>query len=156
MSTGTDPTKPRTIEVVDDSFNLLRSEVISLPIIGKVAAGMPLFAEENITGYFPIAAEFIHKGKFFVLAVQGNSMINIGIYDGDYIIVESKNTANNGEIVVALVEDDNSMEPSATVKTFYREDDYIRLQPENDMMEPIIVNDCEIIGKVIGVYRSME
>ena len=102
-----DPTKPRTIEVVDDSFNLLRSEVISLPIIGKVAAGMPLFAEENITGYFPIAAEFIHKGKFFVLAVQGNSMINIGIYDGDYIIVESKNTANNGEIVVALVEDDN-------------------------------------------------
>ena len=91
-----DPTKPRTIEVVDDSFNLLRSEVISLPIIGKVAAGMPLFAEENITGYFPIAAEFIHKGKFFVLAVQGNSMINIGIYDGDYIIVESKNTANNG------------------------------------------------------------
>lgn len=86
-----DPTKPRTIEVVDDSFNLLRSEVISLPIIGKVAAGMPLFAEENITGYFPIAAEFIHKGKFFVLAVQGNSMINIGIYDGDYIIVESKN-----------------------------------------------------------------
>ena len=151
-----DPTKPRTIEVVDDSFNLLRSEVISLPIIGKVAAGMPLFAEENITGYFPIAAEFIHKGKFFVLAVQGNSMINIGIYDGDYIIVESKNTANNGEVVVALVEDDNSMEPSATVKTFYREDDYIRLQPENDTMEPIIVNDCEIIGKVIGVYRSME
>ncbi len=83
-------------------------------------------------------------------------MINIGIYDGDYIIVESKNTANNGEVVVALVEDDNSMEPSATVKTFYREDDYIRLQPENDTMEPIIVNDCEIIGKVIGVYRSME
>lgn len=151
-----DPTKPRTIEIVDDSFNLLRSEVISLPIIGKVAAGMPLFAEENIEGYFPIAAEFIHKGKFFVLAVQGNSMINIGIYDGDYIIVESKNTANNGEVVVAMVEDDDSMEASATVKTFYREDDYIRLQPENDTMEPIIVNDCEIIGKVIGVYRSME
>jgi len=151
-----DPTKPRTIEVVDDSFNLLRSEVISLPIIGKVAAGVPLLAEENIQGYFPVAAEFIHKGEFFVLTVQGNSMINIGIYDGDYIIVESKSTANNGEIVVAIVEDDDSMEASATVKTFYREDDYIRLQPENDTMEPIIVNDCEIIGKVIGVYRSME
>lgn len=151
-----DATKPRTIEVVDDSFNLLRSEVISLPIIGKVAAGMPLFAEENITGYFPIAAEFIHKGKFFVLAVQGNSMIDIGIYDGDYIIVESKNTANNGEIVVALVKDDKSMEPAATVKTFYREDNYIRLQPENAAMEPIIVDDCEVVGKVIGVYRCME
>lgn len=151
-----DPTKPRTIEVVDDSFNILRSEVISLPIVGKVAAGVPLLAEENIEGYFPIAAEFIHKGEFFVLAVQGNSMINIGILDGDYIIVERKNTASNGEIVVAMVQDDDSLEASATVKTFYKEEDYIRLQPENDTMEPIIVQDCEIVGKVIGVYRSME
>lgn len=151
-----DPTKPRTIEVVDDSFNVLRSEVISLPIIGKVAAGIPLLAEENIEGYFPIAAEFMHKGECFVLKVQGNSMINVGIYDGDMIIVEKKNTASNGEIVVAMVQDEDSMEASATVKTFYREDEYIRLQPENDAMEPIIVKDCEIVGRVIGLYRSME
>lgn len=151
-----DPTKPRTIEVVDDSFNVLRSEIISLPVIGKVAAGVPLLAEENIEGYFPIAAEFMSKGECFVLKVQGNSMINIGIYDGDMIIVEKKNTAANGEIVVAMIQDEASMESSATVKTFYKEEGYIRLQPENDTMEPIIVKDCEIVGKVIGLYRSME
>ena len=150
-----DPTKPRTIEVVDDSFNVLRSEIISIPMIGRVAAGVPLLAEENIEGYFPIPAEFMPNNEAFILTVHGNSMINIGILDGDMIIVERKSTASNGEIVVALVADEASSEPAATVKRFYIEDGYIRLQPENDTMEPLIVNDCEIIGKVIGVYRKM-
>ena len=150
-----DPTKPRTIEVVDDSFNVLRSEIISIPMIGRVAAGAPLLAEENIEGYFPIPAEFMPNNEAFILTVHGNSMVNIGILDGDMIIVERKSTASNGEIVVALVADEASSEPAATVKRFYKEDGYIRLQPENDTMEPLIVNDCEIIGKVIGVYRKM-
>ena len=149
-----DPTKPRTIEVVDDSFNVLRSEIISIPMIGRVAAGVPLLAEENIEGYFPIPAEFMPNNEAFILTVHGNSMVNIGILDGDMIIVERKSTASNGEIVVALVADEASSEPAATVKRFYK-DGYIRLQPENDTMEPLIVNDCEIIGKVIGVYRKM-
>ena len=150
-----DPTKPRTIEVVDDSFNVLRSEIISIPMIGRVAAGVPLLAEENIEGYFPIPTEFMPNNEAFILTVHGNSMVNIGILDGDMIIVERKSTASNGEIVVALVADEASSEPAATVKRFYKEDGYIRLQPENDTMEPLIVNDCEIIGKVIGVYRKM-
>ena len=150
-----DPTKPRTIEVVDDSFNVLRSEIISIPMIGRVAAGVPLLAEENIEGYFPIPAEFMPNNEAFILTVHGNSMVNIGILDGDMIIVERKSTASNGEIVVALVADEASSEPAATVKRFYKEDGYIRLQPENDTMEPLIVNDCEIIGKVIGLYRKM-
>lgn len=150
-----DPTKPRTIEVVDDSFNVLRSEIISIPMIGRVAAGVPLLAEENIEGYFPIPAEFMPNNEAFILTVHGNSMVNIGILDGDMIIVERKSTASNREIVVALVADEASSEPAATVKRFYKEDGYIRLQPENDTMEPLIVNDCEIIGKVIGVYRKM-
>ena len=150
-----DPTKPRTIEVVDDSFNVLRSEIISIPMIGRVAAGVPLLAEENIEGYFPIPAEFMPNNEAFILTVHGNSMVNIGILDGDMIIVERKSTASNGEIVVALVADEASSEPAATVKRFYKEEGYIRLQPENDTMEPLIVNDCEIIGKVIGVYRKM-
>ena len=150
-----DPTKPRTIEVVDDSFNVLRSEIISIPMIGRVAAGVPLLAEENIEGYFPIPAEFMPNNEAFILTVHGNSMVNIGILDGDMIIVERKSTASNGEIVVALVADEASSNPAATVKRFYKEDGYIRLQPENDTMEPLIVNDCEIIGKVIGVYRKM-
>ena len=150
-----DPTKPRTIEVVDDSFHVLRSEIISIPMIGRVAAGVPLLAEENIEGYFPIPAEFMPNNEAFILTVHGNSMVNIGILDGDMIIVERKSTASNGEIVVALVADEASSEPAATVKRFYKEDGYIRLQPENDTMEPLIVNDCEIIGKVIGVYRKM-
>lgn len=150
-----DPTKPRTIEVVDDSFNVLRSEIISIPMIGRVAAGVPLLAEENIEGYFPIPAEFMPNNEAFILTVHGNSMVNSGILDDDMIIVERKSTASNGEIVVALVADEASSEPAATVKRFYKEDGYIRLQPENDTMEPLIVNDCEIIGKVIGVYRKM-
>ena len=142
-----DPTKPRAIEIIDDNFNLTRREVVNVPLIGQVAAGQPLLAVENITGYFPIPAEFIPKEKVFMLNVKGESMVNAGIYDGDQIIVKQQSTASNGEIVVALVDD------SATVKRFYKENGHIRLQPENDFMEPIIVDSCEIIGKVIGLIR---
>ncbi len=142
-----DPTKPRAIEIIDDNFNLTRREVVNVPLIGQVAAGQPLLAVENITGYFPIPAEFIPKEEVFMLNVKGESMVNAGIYDGDQIIVKQQSTASNGEIVVALVDD------SATVKRFYKENGHIRLQPENDFMEPIIVDFCEIIGKVIGLIR---
>lgn len=142
-----DPTKPRAIEIIDDNFNLTRREVVNVPLIGQVAAGQPLLAVENITGYFPIPGEFIPKEEVFMLNVKGESMVNAGIYDGDQIIVKQQSTASNGEIVVALVDD------SATVKRFYKENGHIRLQPENDFMEPIIVDSCEIIGKVIGLIR---
>ena len=141
------PTKPRAIEIIDDNFNLTRREVVNVPLIGQVAAGQPLLAVENITSYFPIPAEFIPKEEVFMLNVKGESMVNAGIYDGDQIIVKQQSTASNGEIVVALVDD------SATVKRFYKENGHIRLQPENDFMEPIIVDSCEIIGKVIGLIR---
>ena len=142
-----DPTKPRAIEIIDDNFNLTRREVVNVPLIGQVAAGQPLLAVENITSYFPIPAEFIPKEEVFMLNVKGESMVNAGIYDGDQIIVKQQSTASNGEIVVALVDD------SATVKRFYKENGHIRLQPENDFMEPIIVYSCAIIGKVIGLIR---
>ena len=142
-----DPTKPRAIEIIDDNFNLTRREVVNVPLIGQVAAGQPLLAVENITSYFPFPAEFIPKEEVFMLNVKGESMVNAGIYDGDQIIVKQQSTASNGEIVVALVDD------SATVKRFYKENGHIRLQPENDFMEPIIVDSCEIIGKVIGLIR---
>ncbi len=142
-----DPTKPRTIEIIDDNFNLTRREVVNVPLIGQVAAGQPLLAVENISSYFPIPAEFLPNEETFMLKVKGESMINMGIYEDDQIIVKKQNTARNGEVVVALVDD------SATVKRFYKEEDHIRLQPENDFMEPIIVDDCEILGKVIGLIR---
>lgn len=142
-----DPTKPRAIEILDDTFNLLRREVTNVPIIGRVAAGEPILAEQNIENYFPIPMEMLPNNQTFLLNVRGESMINAGILDGDMILVEERQTASDGEMVVALVEDE------ATVKTFYKEDGYIRLQPENDFMEPIIVDDVVIIGKVIGVFR---
>ena len=142
-----DPTKPRAIEIIDDTFNLTRREMVNVPMVGQVAAGEPILAEQNITNYFPIPMEFMPNNDTFMLTVRGDSMINVGIYDGDYVLVEKRQTASNGEIVVALVED------SATVKTFYKEADYYRLQPENDDMDPIIVMNCEILGKVIGVFR---
>ena len=142
-----DPTKPRAIEIIDDNFNLTRRELVNVPIVGKVAAGEPILAVENIESYFPVPMEFMPNEQCFMLKVQGDSMINAGIFDGDTIIVEQCQTARNGDMVVALVED------SATVKTFYREADHIRLQPENDMMDPIIVPDCQILGKVFGVFR---
>ena len=142
-----DPTKPRAIEIIDDNFNLTRREVINVPLVGRVAAGEPILAVENILSYFPIPAEFMPNTELFMLTVKGESMINAGIYDGDNIIVSRQNTAHNGEMVVALVDD------SATVKRFYKEEGHIRLQPENDYMDPIIVDNCEIIGKVIGIIR---
>jgi repressor LexA len=144
-----DPTKPRAIEIMDDSFNLTRREMVNVPMVGQVAAGEPILAEQNITNYFPIPMEFMPNNDTFMLTVRGDSMINVGIYDGDYVLVEKRQTASNGEIVVALVED------SATVKTFYKEAGYYRLQPENDDMDPIIVMNCEILGKVIGVFRFL-
>lgn len=142
-----DPTKPRAIEICDDSFQVVRTEMVSIPIVGNVAAGQPIFAEENIQDYFPVPSDVVPKGESFILNVRGDSMINAGILNGDRVFVSSCNTANNGDIVVALIED------SATVKRFYKEEDHIRLQPENDAMDPIIVDDCQIVGKVFGIFR---
>lgn len=142
-----DPTKPRAIEILDDSFQMVRREMVNVPIIGTVAAGQPILAEQNIEGYFPVPSELMPNAQSFILKVKGESMINAGILNGDSVIVQRQSTARNGEMVVALVED------SATVKTFYKEDGYYRLQPENDTMEPIIVEDCQILGKVFGVFR---
>ena len=142
-----DPTKPRAIEILDESFNFNRREMVNVPIIGRVAAGEPLLAQQNIENYFPIPAEMMPNKQTFLLQVQGESMINAGILNGDYILVQQQQTADNGDKIVALIDD------GATVKTFYREEGIIRLQPENDFMDPIIVKDCTILGKVIGVFR---
>ena len=142
-----DPTKPRAIEIVDENFNLTSREMVNVPIVGKVAAGEPILAVENIENYFPIPAEFMPNEPTFILQVQGESMINAGILDGDYVLVQQQPTANDGDMVVALVDD------SATVKTFYKENGYYRLQPENDFMDPIIVSEVMIMGKVIGTFR---
>lgn len=145
-----DPTKPRAIEICDDNFQMVRTEMVSLPVVGQVAAGTPILAEENIDNYFPVPAELVPQGESFVLKVKGDSMINVGIFSGDQIFVNACNTAHNGDTVVALIDD------SATVKTFYKENGHIRLQPENDTMDPIIVDDCQILGKVFGVFRVMK
>ena len=144
-----DPTKPRAIEIVDDEFNLARRELRNIPLIGHVAAGQPLFAEQNIENYFPMLSDDLPSGNLFMLNVRGESMINVGIYDGDKIIVQQTETAKNGDIVVALIDD------SATVKTYYKEDGRYRLQPENADMEPIYVDEVVILGKVIGLIRFM-
>lgn len=142
-----DPTKPRTIEILDDEFGVQNRELVNIPIIGNVAAGQPILAEENIEGYYPIPAEFLPNKPTFILHVHGDSMVNAGILDGDQLICAAENTAENGQIVVAMVDD------SATVKRFYKEKDHIRLQPENDFMDPIIVPDARVLGKVIGLLR---
>lgn len=142
-----DPTKPRAIEILDDSFNVNRREMVNVPVIGHVAAGEPLLAEQNIENYFPIPMEYMPNKQTFMLKVHGESMINAGILDGDFVLVEQSAVADNGDIVVALLED------SATVKRFYKEEGIFRLQPENDALEPIIVRDLQIMGKVIGVFR---
>ena len=142
-----DPTKPRAIEILDDSFNLTRREMVNVPIIGQVAAGEPILAQENIENYFPIPTEFMPNHPTFLLKVKGESMINAGILDGDMVLVEQTAAASNGELVVALIED------GATVKSFYKEEGVFRLQPENDFMDPIIVSEVSILGKVIGVFR---
>ena len=145
-----DPTKPRAIEIMDDTFNLTRREMVNVPIVGQVAAGEPILAEQNIANYFPIPVEFMPNNETFLLTVKGESMINAGILDGDMVLVESTSVVSNGDMAVALVDE------SATVKTFYKEEGIYRLQPENDTMEPIIVSEVEILGKVIGVFRFFE
>lgn len=144
-----DPTKPRAIEILDDSFyDTPQRELVHVPIVGNIAAGTPILAEENIEDTFPIPVDYIHNDTVFMLRVKGKSMIEAGIFDRDLILVRQQNDANNGDIVVALIED------FATVKTFYREKDFIRLQPENPAMSPIIVKDVLILGKVIGLFRK--
>ena len=143
-----DATKPRAIEILDDQFNLVRREVVNVPLVGTVAAGQPILAVENVEGYFPIPSEFMPNAQSFMLKVKGDSMINAGIFDGDQVLVKQQSSAENGDMVVALVED------AATVKTFYKEDGYYRLQPENDDMDPILVHgNLQILGKVFGVFR---
>ena len=145
-----DPTKPRTIEIIDEEFNPARRELVNIPVIGTVAAGQPILAKENISDYFPVPADILPNADVFMLEVKGESMINAGILNGDKVIVRMQNTAENGEMAVALLDD------SATVKTFYKEDGHYRLQPENDTMEPIITDKVQILGRVIGIFRLMK
>ncbi len=144
-----DPTKPRAIEILDDSFQMVRTETVPIPVVGRVAAGEPILAEENISSYFPIPSEYLPKtaNDIFGLEVHGNSMVKAGILNNDILIVESQNTARNGEIVVAMIDD------GATVKTYYKEDGHYRLQPENDSMDPIITDHVEILGRVRSLFR---
>ena len=142
-----DPTKPRAIEIIDDEFGLARREMVQIPIVGQVAAGEPIFAEQNIQDYFAMPADMVPDGDLFMLNVKGESMVNMGILDGDSVICRQQETAHNGEVVAALVGD------SATIKRFYKESGHFRLQPENDHMDPIIVDDCRILGKVVSLVR---
>ncbi|HIW31229.1 MAG TPA: transcriptional repressor LexA [Candidatus Paenibacillus intestinavium] len=150
-----DPTKPRAIEILDQDIveedsNIIPFPVKHIPVIGKVTAGIPITATENIEDYFPLSTNFVGDNNVFILNVVGESMIEAGIHNGDFVIVRQQQTANNGDIVVAMTEDDE-----ATVKTFYREKDHIRLQPENSSMEPIRLQNVTILGKVIGLFRDM-
>lgn len=168
-----DPSKPRALMIVDDSLpesaeqtpsessvpsmdqNLstdaaYHTPVVEIPVVGRIAAGTPILAEQNIEDSFPIPSRFLGSGRSFMLVVKGESMIEAGIMDGDYILVEQQNSVRNGDIVVAMVD---GFESEATVKTFYKEADHIRLQPENSTMSPIIVKDVKILGKVKGVFR---
>lgn len=141
-----DPTKPRALEIVD---SVVKKEMINVPIIGRVTAGLPILANENIEDSFPLPLDYVkHNNDLFMLKISGSSMIKAGILDGDFAIIERTQTASNGDKIVALIENE------ATLKTFYRENDHIRLQPENDKMEPIIVDNCSILGKLIGIYRT--
>lgn len=144
-----DPSKPRAIEIIDDEFNLTRREIVNVPIVGTITAGQPILAVENIESYFPIPSEYMPNNETFMLKVKGNSMINVGIHDGDKILVQKQSHAKNGDYVVALIDDE------VTVKTFYKESGHFRLQPENDAMEPIIVSDLQILGIVIGLFRLL-
>ncbi|MCR5481780.1 MAG: transcriptional repressor LexA [Clostridia bacterium] len=159
-----DPSKPRALMLLENKDEIPaeaesetgtvqpaeRDDIVDVPVIGRIAAGTPILAEQNIEDSFPLPARFMGRGTNFMLTVHGESMIEAGIFDGDYILVEQQNTANNGDIVVAMID---GFESEATVKTFYREADHIRLQPENPTMSPIIVKDVKILGKVKGVFR---
>ena len=162
-----DPSKPRAIEILDFESNgslsvrnthyeeavdyeRERADVIDIPVVGQIAAGMPILAEENIGDSFPVPARYLKNGSYFMLTVKGDSMIEAGIFNGDYILIKQQNTADNGDIVAAMID---GFESEATVKTFYKEKDHIRLQPQNSAMSPIIVNDVKILGLVKGVFR---
>lgn len=147
-----DATKPRAIEITDGSedMNVFPESVARVPLVGKVTAGVPILATENIEDYFPLPAHMVGDSTVFMLSIAGDSMIEAGIHDGDYVIVRKQSTANNGDIVVAMTEDDE-----ATVKRFFKETDHIRLQPENPAMEPIRLRNVQILGKVIGLYREI-
>ncbi|MBQ9014729.1 MAG: transcriptional repressor LexA [Firmicutes bacterium] len=161
-----DPAKPRALMIVEPQTGeplaaassevrtappeVERADIVEIPVVGRIAAGTPILAEQNVEDSFPVPARFVNGGTNFMLTVRGESMIEAGIMDGDYILVEQQQTARNGEIVVAMVD---GFESEATVKTFYKEDDHIRLQPENSAMSPIIVKDARILGKVKGVFR---
>ncbi len=160
-----DPSKPRALMVIDPEIgksegeleeaiqrneHLERSDVVDIPVIGRIAAGIPILADQNIDDTVPVPSRFLSKGNNFMLTVKGESMVEAGIFDGDYILVHQQNTANNGDIVVAMVD---GFESEATVKTFYKENGHIRLQPENQFMSPIIVSDVKVLGLVKGVFR---
>ncbi|SFP99971.1 transcriptional repressor LexA [Salibacterium halotolerans] len=148
-----DPTKPRAIEVLEleeDNVSISESQAVYVPVLGKVTAGEPITAVENIEEYIPLPDRMVSDEKVFVLTIEGDSMIEAGIYDGDLVIVKQQQTADNGDIIVAMTE-----ELEATVKRFFKEDNYIRLQPENAAMEPIILDNCTILGKVSGVFRTL-
>ncbi|HZG77677.1 MAG TPA: transcriptional repressor LexA [Paenibacillus sp.] len=147
-----DPTKPRAIELLgdDEERQMVRLAVARVPLVGKVTAGQPITAVENVEEYFPLPSHMVRDDEVFMLSVIGESMIDAGILDGDYVIVRQQQTASNGDIVVAMTEDDE-----ATVKTFYKERDHIRLQPENPTMEPLRYNHVTVLGKVIGIFREM-
>lgn len=142
-----DPTKPRALEIIE--LNASKREMLNIPIVGKVTAGLPILATENIEDTFAIPMDFIkHDRELFILRVSGESMINIGVRDGDLAIIEHADSASNGEVVVALIDDE------ATIKRFFKENNHIRLQPENDTMDPIIVESCSILGKLVGLFRQ--
>ena len=142
-----DPTKPRALEIIE--LNKPKKEMINIPIVGKVTAGMPILATENIEDSFPVPLDYIkHNRELFMLKVSGESMINAGINNGDLAIIEKQENAENGDIVVALIDNE------ATIKRFFKEKDHIRLQPENDTMSPIIVDNCSILGKLVGIFRA--
>ena len=144
-----DPSKPRAIEILKDGASQPPKRVVNVPILGRIAAGQPIFAEENIEDVFPLPRDFVREDAAFILRVRGDSMIDAGIHDGDYLVIRQQATANNGEIVAALIGDE------ATVKRFYRERDHIRLQPENSAMSPIIANDVTVLGKAVALVRRL-
>ncbi|SDY68283.1 repressor LexA [Evansella caseinilytica] len=148
-----DPTKPRAIEIIgmnEDPQKISETPSVYVPIVGKVTAGEPITAIENVQDYLPLPASFVHDENSFILEIQGDSMIEAGIFDGDYVVVRPQQSADNGDIVVAMTEEDE-----ATVKRFFKEKDHIRLQPENATLEPILLKNVHILGKVIGVFRTI-
>ncbi|MEW6624723.1 MAG: transcriptional repressor LexA [Bacillota bacterium] len=145
-----DPTKPRAIELIDEYHaNFPKKEITNIPIVGKITAGEPILATENIEDIFPLPLDFTGHGEFFILNVSGDSMIEAGINDGDFVIIRKQNHAQNGDIIAALLDEE------ATIKRFYKEKEWIRLQPENSSMDPIIIHEVSILGKVVGLFRKI-